>query len=112
MGELLSLSRGCASRWRWTMSKHDHRAFDLVAIARDVATREGFVVDFPKAPASVENVTPHGVATAIDERHLLWSSVDNRESTDLDQIEVAERLPNDVLRIKLGIADVDAFVPQ
>jgi len=46
-----------------------------------------------------------------DMRAELWSSVDNRESRDLDQIEVAERLPDDSIRIRIGVADVDARVP-
>lgn len=93
------------------MSKYPPRALDLVSVARDVATREGFVVDFPKQPLDVvSSLPPYG--GRVDERDLLWSSVDNSESTDLDQIEVAERLPNDVIRVKVGIADVDAFVPQ
>jgi exoribonuclease II len=94
--------------------KHDgeqHR-FDLVKIARDVATREGFVVEFPPEAKSAETAHDEDDAHLVDERGLLWSSVDNRESTDLDQIEVAERLPNNVIRVKLGIADVDAYVPK
>ncbi len=51
---------------------------------------------------------PHG---CHDLRHLLWSSVDNRESRDLDQIEVAERLADGSTRIRIGVADVDTLVP-
>jgi exoribonuclease-2 len=47
-----------------------------------------------------------------DLRNLLWSSIDNDTSKDLDQIEVAERLPNGDIKILIGIADVDAFVPK
>ncbi|PZR71803.1 MAG: ribonuclease II [Chthoniobacterales bacterium] len=47
-----------------------------------------------------------------DLRGLLWSSIDNPTSRDLDQIEFAERLPNGHIRILLGIADVDALVPK
>jgi VacB/RNase II family 3'-5' exoribonuclease len=94
------------------MTRNDERQFDLPRIARDVATREGFVVDFPAIaiPQSApEAKTDDGI---VDERALPWSSVDNRESTDLDQVEVSERLANNVIRVKLGIADVDAFVPR
>jgi len=45
-----------------------------------------------------------------DMRALLWSSVDNRESRDLDQIEVAERLADGSIKIRIGVADVDSLV--
>jgi VacB/RNase II family 3'-5' exoribonuclease len=52
-------------------------------------------------------------ATGIrDLRSLLWSSIDNTESLDLDQIEVAEQLPDGGIRVLVGIADVDALVPK
>ena len=47
-----------------------------------------------------------------DMRELLWSSIDNRSSRDLDQIEWAERLPNGDIRVLVGIADVDALVAK
>jgi len=46
-----------------------------------------------------------------DLRPLHWSSVDNRESRDLDQIEVAERLADGSIRIRIGVADVEGLVP-
>lgn len=46
-----------------------------------------------------------------DMRGALWSSIDNRESRDLDQIEVAERLSDDSIRVSIGVADVDTLVP-
>src|ERR1700686_4165563 len=45
-----------------------------------------------------------------DLRALPLASVDNRESRDLDQIEVAERLADGSIRIRIGVADVDTLV--
>ncbi len=85
---------------------------DLHAIAKRVAEQEGFSVDPPgpgsELPASVRRDPPD----VRDERQLLWSSIDNRESTDLDQVEFSERLPDGSIRVRIGIADVDVFVPK
>lgn len=47
-----------------------------------------------------------------DMRDLLWSSIDNIDSEDLDQIEFCERLPDDTIHVFIAIADVDAYVPK
>ena len=49
---------------------------------------------------------------AKDLRGLLWSSIDNAESRDLDQLEYCERGTNDEIIVKVAIADVDLFVPK
>jgi exoribonuclease-2 len=49
-------------------------------------------------------------ANIRDLRNLLWSSIDNDTSRDLDQAEVAERLPAGETKVLVGIADVDTFV--
>lgn len=91
---------------------------DLQAVARQVMLQHGFEPDFPppvqqqlselkaKAPA----VAPGG--DLRDLRGLLWSLIDNDTSKDLDQIEVAEQLPNGDVKILVAIADVDTFVPR
>ncbi len=45
-----------------------------------------------------------------DLRHLLWSSIDNEESMDLDQLEYAERLEHEQIRVLVAIADVASVV--
>jgi VacB/RNase II family 3'-5' exoribonuclease len=88
---------------------------DLDAIARRVVGKYGFdpaapgdarlQLDALTAPAP----TPPGVR---DLRSLLWSSIDNDSSLDLDQAEAAEQLPGDCVRLLVAIADVDALVPK
>ncbi len=51
-------------------------------------------------------------ATARDLRSLLWSSIDNDSSRDLDQVEYVEKLPDGTIKLLVGIADVDAAVPK
>lgn len=45
-----------------------------------------------------------------DLRGLLWSSIDNDDSLDLDQLTVAEALPGGAIRLLVAVADVDALV--
>ena len=42
---------------------------------------------------------------------MLWCSIDNDDSRDLDQLTASEVLPQGVVRIRVAIADVDALVP-
>src|ERR1700723_2924929 len=78
----------------------------------------GFEPDFPPAvelQLAQLRAHPPALITAggvRDLRKLLWSSIDNDTSRDLDQIEVAEQLTNGDVKILVGIADLDAFVPK
>jgi len=99
---------------------NDSRAFsiDLQAMARQIMLAEGFEPNFPPATqqqlADISAHPPQLVPSdkVRDLRGLLWSSIDNDTSKDLDQIEVAERLPNGDVKVMVGIADVDAFVAK
>jgi VacB/RNase II family 3'-5' exoribonuclease len=91
---------------------------DLQAIAKSVVQQHGFQPDFaPEVQKQLQQLLANppviaAGATVRDLRNLLWSSIDNDTSRDLDQIEVAERLPNGDVKVCIGIADVDAFVPK
>lgn len=91
---------------------------DLNAIAKKTLIENDFATDFP--PQVLEEVQTlderqvisNSGSSARDLRVLLWSSIDNASSLDLDQIEYAEKLPNGDIRVLIAIADVDAFVPK
>ena len=74
----------------------------------------GFDPDFDQpVEAQVASAKTPATTTGLrDLRDLLWSSIDNAESRDLDQIEVAEQLPNGAIRILVAIADVDGLVTK
>jgi exoribonuclease-2 len=85
--------------------------------ARQAMRDNGFVAVFPQevldqVKALKENRQTQTNGSIQDLRNLLWSSIDNESSRDLDQIEYAEQLDNGDMRILVGIADVDALVPK
>jgi exoribonuclease-2 len=91
---------------------------DLQAVAKDAVRQHGFQPDFsPEVQQQLAQLRANPPAIAAggsvrDLRSQLWSSIDNDTSRDLDQIEVAERLSNGDIKVLIGIADVDAFVPK
>ncbi|MBT9333206.1 RNB domain-containing ribonuclease [Paracidobacterium acidisoli] len=93
-----------------------HSHFNLRDAARRSLIEHGFQPDFPAAALDeteqLKSHPPQPPASARDLRHLLWSSIDNDTSRDLDQIEYAERLPNGDLRVMVAVADVDLFVTK
>lgn len=76
----------------------------------------GFEPEFsPQVQQQLEELNAHPPqvapgANVRDLHNLLWSSIDNDTSRDLDQVEVAERLPTGETKVLVGIADVDTFV--
>jgi VacB/RNase II family 3'-5' exoribonuclease len=89
--------------------------FNLAAAAHAAMLEHGFQPDFPpntdKELAAIESnhALPSG-AGIQDLRSLLWSSIDNDTSKDLDQIEWAAPLPDGRIRVLVGVADVDGSV--
>jgi exoribonuclease-2 len=75
----------------------------------------GFQPDFPAGTdTQLAEIQAHPATPVIpgiqDLTKLLWSSIDNDTSKDLDQIEWAEQLPDGRIRVLVGVADVDARV--
>jgi exoribonuclease-2 len=88
---------------------------DLRDVARRVMIEDGFDPD-PDPAVSSELKTlgqqPDTGASLRDLRGLLWSSIDNDDTRDLDQIEFAETLGDGKWRLYIGIADVDSDAPK
>jgi len=76
----------------------------------------GLIPDFsPQAIAELSGI--NGAVTKIegatkDLRNLLWCSIDNDDSLDLDQLTVAIPKPGNSVNILIAIADVDAIVKK
>ena len=88
----------------------------LRAIAVRAMRARGLDPTFPPA-ALAEAAALDGAPQSTDEptrdlRSLLWCSIDNDDSLDLDQLSVAEPLPNGDVRIIVAVADVDATVKR
>ncbi len=99
-------------------SPQSHASFDLAAAARSEMIRDGFHVfttdsgEAPGAAAQLDEIAQaltHPPADLKDLRELLWSSIDNDTSRDLDQIEYAEQSTSGI-RVLVAIADVSAAV--
>ena len=88
--------------------------YDLGSMAHQEMLAQGFHPDFPPAVdqqvKTLESQSPAIPPGLKDLRSLLWSSIDNDTSRDLDQAEVAERVSTGI-RVMVAIADVDADVP-
>src|ERR1700722_19549533 len=89
-----------------------HDEFNLAAAARQEMTDHGFQPDFPAAAQQqLAAIHPRPDHSLRDLTALLWSSIDNDDSRDLDQIEWAERVAGGI-RVLVGVADVDSAVAK
>ncbi len=98
---------------------HNHRAV-LQDIAHRVMLERGLLPDFSREViaeleklqgTAAAHVGSSGTATGVrDLRDLLWASIDNDDSRDLDQLTVAEALPVGKVKILVSVADVDSLV--
>jgi len=91
----------------------NHRA-DLKTIARRAMVERGFLPDFSSEAmvelAGIETAATEWDSNIRDLTGLLWASIDNDDSRDLDQLSVAEPHPDRSVTILVAIADVDALV--
>ena len=87
---------------------------DLHAIAWRAMKSRGLDPDFPAAAqreaASITAAATAGDASVRDLRELPWASIDNDDSRDLDQLQVAAPAANGASVVRVAIADVDALI--
>jgi len=88
----------------------------LEAIARRAMLQRGLLPDFSPDVRSqvtaIARAAPAREPALRDLRHLLWASIDNDDSRDLDQLSVAERLGDGAVKILVAVADVGGLVTQ
>jgi VacB/RNase II family 3'-5' exoribonuclease len=94
-------------------------SYDLPGRAKIEMLANGFTPVFEPEAIEQANHLPHKSLVGAqmdpkikDLRSLLWSSIDNIDSRDLDQIEYAEKLGDGTVRLLVAIADVDAYVSK
>ena len=97
------------------MNDHDkqHRSI-LQGIARRAMLERGLLPDFSAAVSAelgeIRMSAAMNKEPVRDLRNLLWASLDNDDSRDLDQLTVAEAMPGDRVKILIAVADVDLLV--
>jgi len=100
-------------------NKKYHRSI-LQGLARRAMLERGLLPDFStealaelarlQIPSVAADTPMEGPFEIRDLRELLWASIDNDDSRDLDQLTVAETLPAGRVKILVAIADVDSSV--
>jgi exoribonuclease-2 len=89
---------------------------ELRRIARAAMLENALLPDFSRAVVDEADAITHAAtapdASVRDQRNLLWCSIDNDDSRDLDQLSVAEALPGGAIKVLVAVADVDALVKK
>ncbi len=98
------------------MDLGSHHRADLQRVARQALRDRGLLPDFDSGVVR-QLGDIHGPATESggdirDLRGLLWCSIDNDDSKDLDQLSVAQDLGGGDVRILVAIADVDVLAAR
>lgn len=94
-----------------------HRSI-LKSIARRAMLERGLLPDFSTEALAelgslqIPTLTADGPLGIRDMRNLLWASIDNNDSRDLDQLTVAEAMSDGKVRIMVAIADVDSLIKE
>ena len=89
---------------------------DLRTIARRAMIERGLQPDFSaeaqREAQAITSAATNAGAAIRDLRDLLWASIDNDDSRDLDQLSVSAGAVDGATRILIAIADVDALIVE
>jgi VacB/RNase II family 3'-5' exoribonuclease len=91
-------------------SQRAHLRAIAVAAMRARGLEPEFPADAVAQAAALQSPPRSSEAPSRDLRALLWCSIDNDDSRDLDQLSVAEPLANGGVKILVAVADVDAAI--
>lgn len=97
------------------VNTHNHRAI-LKDVAHRAMLERGLLPDFStealaelarlQLPVIPAGRSAEGTGGIRDLRSLLWASIDNDDSLDVDQLTTAETMPSDQIKILVAISDV------
>lgn len=97
-------------------ANHPHHRADLVSLAISAMSERGLQPEFSarveQQLAAITGPAIEAGAAIPDLTHLLWCSIDNDDSLDLDQLTVCEVLAQGAVKMRVAIADVDALVKK
>ncbi len=96
-----------------SLTDYGHRSI-LRAIARRAMIDKGLLPDFSHEAiaelAGIKMPAITDVENVRDLRNILWASIDNDDTLDIDQLTAAQAMPGDAVKILVAVADVDAIV--
>ena len=95
---------------------HPHQKDELAELAVIAMRERGLEPEFSAAVKrqldEIDGEREEDGAGIVDMTGLLWCSIDNDDSRDLDQLTVSETLPDGSVKIMVAIADVDTLVAK
>jgi len=100
------------SNHRQLLENIAYRAMLSRGLLPDFSTAALAELDKLQSPARSQDAQVNSSNGIRDVRDLLWASIDNDDSRDLDQLTVAEALPDGKIKVLVAVADVDALVKK
>ena len=95
---------------------HSHQRVNLAALADQVLLERGLRPEFSQAALQqLDHINEAALDASDGPRDLsdlLWCSIDNDDSKDLDQLTVSRVLAHGGLSLMVAIADVDSLVKK